>query len=52
MRARADASNSLSPGPLFHFEITRALMHKMTQRNLGLQTVRVMLVTRTRWLDK
>jgi len=50
--ARADASNNLSPSPLFQFEVTRALMHKMPQRNLGLQTVCVMLVTRTRWLDK
>jgi len=27
-------------------------MHKMTQCNLGLQTMCVMLVTRTQWLDK
>jgi hypothetical protein len=50
--ARADANNNLSPSPLFQFEVTRALMHKMTRRNSCLQTVCVTLVTRTQWLDK
>jgi len=36
--APANVSNNLSPSPRFQFEVTRALMHKMTQHNLGLQT--------------
>ena len=37
--ARANACNNLSPSPRFQFDLKRALMNKMTQRNLGLQTV-------------
>jgi hypothetical protein len=40
--AQPDASNNPSPSPLLQFEVPWALRHKMTQRNLGLQSVCVM----------